>query len=171
TANHMQVAGPKTTERWEERSGLSPSSIAAEITGLIAAADIARQNGDAASAASWESTADSWRSSLPGWTYTTSGFWGGHQYYERIDQTTNPNDPNDRICFNNEGCFSARDVVDFGFLDLVRLGVQMPPDSNVATSLAPTASAFDGNSAVQIAMSNGDIYFHRYNHDSYGESN
>jgi glucoamylase len=63
TANHIQ-AGPDTTERWEEQFGKSVSSIAAEIAGLVAAADIARQNGDAASAASWESTADSWRSSL-----------------------------------------------------------------------------------------------------------
>jgi hypothetical protein len=40
-----------------------------------------------ASATPWESTADSWRPSLPDWTYTTSGFWGGHHYYERIDET------------------------------------------------------------------------------------
>ena len=62
TANHIQAAGPDTTERWEEQSGKSPSSIAAEIAGLVAAADIARQNGDTTSATSWESTADSWRS-------------------------------------------------------------------------------------------------------------
>jgi glucoamylase len=170
TADHLQAAGPDTTERWEERSGQSPSSIAAEISGLIAAADIARQNGDTTSATGWEATADSWRSRLPGWTYTTSGFWGGHQYYERIDATKNPNDINDQLCFQ-EGCFFAHDVVDFGFLDLVRLGVQMPTDSTVATSLAPTALAFDGNSTVQMTMPNGDIYFHRYNHDNYGESN
>ncbi len=169
TADHLQAAGPSTTERWEELSGQSPSSIAAEIAGLVAAADIARQNGDAASAARWESTADSWRSNLPGWTYTTSGFWGGHQYYERIDKTQNPNDT-DQHCFQ-EGCFYAHDVVDFGFLDLVRLGVLTPADSSIATSLTPTASAFDGNATVQMTMPNGDIYFHRYNHDNYGESN
>jgi glucoamylase len=170
TADHLQGTGPNTTERWEELTGQSPSSIAAEIAGLVAAADIARQNGDAASAARWESTADSWRSTLAAWTYTTSGFWGGHQYYERIDQTMNPNDTSDRLCFQ-EGCFYAHDVVDFGFLDLVRLGIQMPTDAPVATSLAPTAAAFDGNSTVQVMMANGDIYFHRYNHDNYGESN
>ena len=72
TANHIQAAGPATTERWEEQFGKSPSSIAAEIAGLVAAADIARQNSDTTSAASWESTADSWRSSLAGWTFTTA---------------------------------------------------------------------------------------------------
>jgi glucoamylase len=168
-ANHIQAAGPDTTERWEEQFGKSPSSIAAEIAGLVAAADIARQNGDTTSATSWESTADSWRSSLAGWTFTTSGYWNGHQYYERIDKTSNPND-SDQICFD-EGCFYAHDVVDVGFLDLVRLGERLPSDFNVAISLSPTASASDGNSTVQVTMPNGDIYFHRYNHDNYGESN
>jgi glucoamylase len=51
-ANHIQAAGPDTTERWEEHFGKSVSSIAAEIAGLITAADIARQNGDATSATS-----------------------------------------------------------------------------------------------------------------------
>jgi len=170
TANHIQAAGPDTTERWEEKTGKSPSSIAAEIAGLVAAADIARQNGDPTSATSWESTADSWRSSLASWTFTTSGFWDSHQYYERIDRTSNPNDDSDRIHFQ-EGDFYAHDVVDFGFLDLVRLGERLPNDSNVSTSLSPTASASDGNSTVQVTMPNGNIYFHRYNHDNYGESN
>jgi glucoamylase len=169
-ANHIQAAGPDTTERWEEQIGKSVSSIAAEIAGLVAAADIARQNGDTTSATSWEARADLWRSSLAGWTFTTSGFWGGHQYYERIDKTSNPNDTSDQLCFE-EGCFYAHDVVDFGFLDLVRLGERLPNDSNVSTSLSPTASASDGNSTVQVTMPNGDIYFHRYNHDNYGESN
>src|SRR5262249_25861029 len=61
TANHIQAAGPDTPkERWEEQNGKSPSTIAAEIAGLVAAADIARQNGDATSATSWESTANLW---------------------------------------------------------------------------------------------------------------
>ena len=168
-ANYMQATGPDTTERWEEQIGKSPSSIAAEIAGLVTAADIARQNGDATSAASWEATADSWRASLPGWTFTTSGYWSGKEYYERIDKTSNPNDL-DQICFD-EGCFYAHDVVDLGFLDLIRLGERLPSDYDVGMSLSPTAAASDGNSAVQVTMPNGDIYFHRYNHDNYGESN
>ncbi|MBV8452073.1 MAG: RICIN domain-containing protein [Deltaproteobacteria bacterium] len=169
TADHIQAIGPNTTERWEERQGLSPSSTAAEIAGLVAAADIARQNGDNTSATSWNSTADSWRSSLPAWTFTTDGFWDGHRYYERIDPTKDPND-NQQIGFP-DGSFFAHDVVDFGFLDLVRLGVQMPAESNVATSIDPTAAGSDGNGKIQVKIANGDIYFHRYNHDNYGESN
>jgi glucoamylase len=168
TADHIVGTGPATTERWEEQFGQSPSSIAAIIAGLVAAADIARQNGDPASAARWESTADSWRSSLADRTYTTDGYWGGHRYFERIDPTLDPNG-SASLCFQ-EGCFFAHDVADFGFLDLVRLGVVPPDDPNVSTSLSPSASAFDGNSSVQVTMPNGDIYFHRYNHDNYGES-
>ena len=44
----------------------------------------------------------------PAWlgrTYTTSGYWGGHQYYERLDTDDNPDD-GDTICFQ-EGCYYA----------------------------------------------------------------
>lgn len=169
TANHIRDTGPDTTERWEEQFGKSPSSTAAEIAGLVAAGAIARTNGDTASAASWESTADSWRNSLAGWTVTTSGYWGGHTYYERLDKSANPNDGG-QICFD-EGCFFEHDVVDAGFLDLVRLGIRSAGDSTIAGSISPAASAFDGNSAVQVTLPNGDVYFHRYVHDNYGESN
>jgi glucoamylase len=169
TTDHIVGVGPATTERWEERFGQSPSSMAAIIAGLIAAVDIARQNNDSASAVRWESAADSWRSSLADRTYTTDGYWGGHRYFERIDPSSDPN--GSQTIHFNEGDFLAHDVADFGFLDLVRLGVVAPDDSNVTTSFAPSAAASDGNSMVQVTMPNGDIYFHRYNHDSSGESN
>jgi glucoamylase len=169
TADHIAGVGPATTERWEEQFGQSPSSIAAIIAGLVAATDIARQNNDAASAARWESTADLWRSGLADRTYTTNGYWGGHRYFERIDPTQDPN--GSQTIHFNEGDFLAHDVADFGFLDLVRLGVVAPDDPNMATSLASSSAASDGNSTVQVTIPSGDIYFHRYNHDSYGESN
>jgi glucoamylase len=169
TANHIQASGPGTTERWEEQFGLSPSSIAAEIAGLVTAASVATANGDTASAASWDATADSWRASLSGRTYTTDGYWGGGRYYERVDEDGNPND-NYQICFQ-EGCYYQHDVVDLGFLELVRLGVLAPVDTSVSTSLAATVQGTDGNSTMQVTLPDGDVYFHRYVHDSYGESN
>ena len=46
-ANFLISHGPAFgSERWEEQSGYSPSTIAAEIAGLVAAADIATRNGD-----------------------------------------------------------------------------------------------------------------------------
>src|SRR6266852_2000371 len=53
-ANFVAAHGPSFgVERWEEQSGYSPSTIAAEIAGLVAAADIAAANGDTASANVW----------------------------------------------------------------------------------------------------------------------
>jgi glucoamylase len=78
TADHLQVAGPNTTERWEEQRGQSPSSIAAEIAGLIAAADMARQNGDATSATG--GSRQPTRGGRASQTDVHDGFWGGHQY-------------------------------------------------------------------------------------------
>jgi glucoamylase len=43
--------------------------------------------------------------------------------------------------------------------------------ANLSTSLSPTAWASDGNSSEQVIVPNGDVYFHRDNHDNYGESN
>jgi glucoamylase len=180
-ANHIQNVGPDTMERWEEEKVKSPSSIAAEIAGLVAAADIARQNGDPASATSFEATADSWRKSLSVWTFTTDGYWDNHQYFIRGEELfgINPNDGN-QFCsaqkLNSDGslsptdCYAEHDVTDGGFLDLVRLGVRLPNDADVAASLPATDTAYDDNSAVKVTLANGDVYFHRYPHDHYGES-
>jgi glucoamylase len=171
-AQHMQSAGPATIERWEEMDGKSPSSMAAEIAGLIAAADIARQNGDTKNALAWESTADAWLANLPAWTFTTTGAWGGFPdqgvYFERLDKSASPNDGATITLAN--GTFPERSVVDFGFLELVRLGVLTPDDWMVTRSLLPTSQAFDTNSAMQVHLPSG-IYFRRYVHDYYGESN
>src|SRR5439155_6976133 len=61
-ANFLAAHGPAFgVERWEEQSGFSPSTIAAEIAGLVAAAELAQANGDAASAAVWLGVADEWQ--------------------------------------------------------------------------------------------------------------
>jgi glucoamylase len=172
-ASHIQSTGADTIERWEELNVKSPSSIAAEIAGLVAAADIARQNGDTTSAVSWESTADSWRDHLRGWTFTTNGFWGDRNYFIRGEERfgTNPNDGT-QLCTAQNGtdCYFEHDITDGGFLDLVRLGIRLPGDADIAASLPETDIAFDDNSTVKVTLGNGDVYFHRYVHDHYGES-
>ena len=163
TADHIESIGPSTPgERWEEQGGISPSTVAAEIAGLVCAGDIARRNGDTASAASYESKADSWRNSLDGWTFTTTGYFGDHQYYERIEHDTDPNDTYSRTF--NDGTWWERDIVDGGFLDLVRLGVRPASYGKVTASL-PELDQVDS-----VTAPNGSVYWHRYNHDSYGES-
>jgi cyclomaltodextrinase / maltogenic alpha-amylase / neopullulanase len=53
--------GPLTDQdRWEEKSGYFPATVAAEIAGLVCAAEIAKINGDTASANTYLKTADGW---------------------------------------------------------------------------------------------------------------
>src|SRR5204862_65369 len=162
TADHIVSLGPDTPgERWEEQPGKSPSTIAAEIAGLVCAGDIARRNGDTTSAGRYGSTADSWRNSLDGWTFTTTGFFGDHRYYERIDHDTNPDDTFTRTL--DDGTWWERDIVDGGFLDLVRLGIR-------PASYGPVVDSLGELDAVdRVSTPAGDMW-HRYNHDSYGES-
>ncbi len=162
TADHIVAIGPDTpAERWEEQGGKSPSTIAAEIAGLVCAADIARHNGDTTSAVKYETTADSWRDSLAGWTFTTNGYFGDHHYYERIEHDTNPNDTYARGF--EDGTWLEHDIVDAGFLDLVRLGIRPATYGPVLDSLAEV------DAVDKVTTPRGDMW-HRYNHDSYGES-
>src|SRR5207237_6900416 len=90
-ANFVAAHGPSFgPERWEEQGGYSPSTIAAEIAGLVAAAEIARHNHDDASAAAWLGVADDWQRSIKGWTVTTSGPLGA-RYFIRLSKTGDPN--------------------------------------------------------------------------------
>ena len=132
-ANFLIAHGPAFgSERWEEQSGFSPSTIAAEIAGLVAAADLARVNGDAASAALWLGVADDWQRSIKGWTVTTNGPLAAHPYFIRLSKT---GDPNAAITYNvgNGGpTLDQRAVIDAGFLELVRLGELPATDPDVA---------------------------------------
>ena len=65
----------------ENQDRFSPASIAAEIAGLVCAADIARANGDPLDAARWEATADDWHSHVKGWTVTHDGPLSGNPYF------------------------------------------------------------------------------------------
>ena len=65
TADYIYSTGPRTDEeRREETAGYSPSTIAAEIAGLVDAAEIALANGDAADAANWLNAADYWQQNV-----------------------------------------------------------------------------------------------------------
>ena len=73
-ANFVVAHGPSFgAERWEEQSGYSPSTIAAEIAGLVAAADIADATATPSRRAVWRGVADDCQRSIKGWTVTTNG--------------------------------------------------------------------------------------------------
>ncbi len=91
-ANYLIAHGPSFgPERWEEQSGYSPSTIAAEIAGLVAAATIAQQRGAAVDARIWFATADQYQRSIKGWAVTTNGPLSSQPYFIRLSKTGDPN--------------------------------------------------------------------------------
>ncbi len=109
--------GPKTDQdRWEEKSGYSPATIAAEIAGLVCAAHIARLNGELRSAANYLRTADDWSQNVERWTATTTGPFGDGKYFLRISQNGNPNAGAKIEINSGGGVYDEREIVDEGFL-------------------------------------------------------
>ena len=161
-ANFVASRGPAFgVERWEEQSGFSPSTIASEIAGLVAAAELARANGDTASAAIWLGVADSFQRQVKSWTVTTTGPYGS-RYFIRLSKT---GDPNAAITYNvgNGGpTLDQRAVVDAGFLELVRLGLLRADDPDVLRSLQVV------DATIKSTTANGPGW-HRYNGDGYGD--
>ncbi len=163
-ANFLVSNGPSTPqERWEENSGYSPATIAAEIAGLLCAASIAEANGAASQAATYQSTALSWASEVDGLTYTTTGSYGSGSYFLRITPDGSPNSGASIFIQNGGGNHDDRTVVDPSFLELVRLGIKSPG----ATDITNTISVID--SKLQVTTPEGPIW-HRYNFDGYGET-
>jgi len=162
-ANFVISHGPSFgPERWEEQGGYSPSTISAEVAGLVAAADIAKANGDTQSQQVWLGVADDWQRSLEGWTVTSNGPKATHPYFIRLSKT---GDPNAAISYNvgNGGpTLDQRSVIDAGFLELVRLGLKPFNDTAVTESL-PIVDATIG---TNMASGQG---WHRYNGDGYGD--
>jgi glucoamylase len=107
--------GPATTqERWEEKSGYSPATIAAEIAGLVCAAEIARLNGDSQSERAYLKTADDWAANVERWTATSNGPYGDGHYYLRITENTTVDGAKIEIT-SGGGTYDERQIVDPGF--------------------------------------------------------
>ena len=158
-ANFVAAHGPSFgIERWEEQGGYSPSTIAAEIAGLVAAADLAKANGDPASAAVWLGVADDFQRTIKDWTVTTNGTASDDPYFIRLSKT---GDPNAAISYNvgNGGpTLDQRSVIDAGFLELVRLGILSPADPDVANSIGVV------DATIRSTTPSGPGW-HRYNGD------
>jgi len=167
-AEFVIAHGPVTQqERWEEVSGYSPSTIAAEIAGLVCASDIARKNGATQDADRYLQAADDWAAHIEAWLVTTTGHLGtgagSPGYYIRIDNNQDPNDGFQLDTRNGGGVWDERDVVDAGFLEFVRLGIRPANDPIIQHSVEIV------DSAIRVETPNGPS-FHRYSHDGYGET-
>jgi hypothetical protein len=158
-ASHGPSSGP---ERWEEQSGFSPSTISAEIAGLVAAAIIADRNGDHASARVWRGVADEFQRNLKKWTLTTNGPLSPGRYFIRLSKN---GDPNEAVTYNvgNGGpTLDQRAVIDAGFLEYARLGLLSASDADIIGSL-PVVDA-----TIKRSTASGDGFL-RYNGDGYGD--
>ncbi len=164
-ADFIRAKGPKTEqERWENQSGWSPNTIAAEIAGLVCAADIARRNGDPARAAAYDATADDWQAKVDSWTATTNGPYSPKPYYLRITKDGKPNTGTKySLGDNHPHDVDQRAIVDQSFLGLVLLGVKRPDDPVVQNSLAV------GDKHLRVDTPNGPGW-HRFSFDGYGET-
>jgi glucoamylase len=164
-ADYIVANGPETPqERWENQGGWSPATIAAEIAGLVCAADIARRNGDEASARRYERTADEWQKKVEAWTVTTNGPYASQPYYLRITKDAKPNAGTTySIGDGGPSAIDQRRVVDTSFLELVRLGVKRPDDPNIVSTLPVT------DAQLGVDTPNGR-FWHRFNFDGYGET-
>ncbi|HKS28730.1 MAG TPA: glucan 1,4-alpha-glucosidase [Pyrinomonadaceae bacterium] len=162
-ADFLLRFGPGSVqERWEEEGGYSPSTIAAEIAGLVCAAEIARRNNDEVSAGLYLAAADEWTRKVEDWTATKTGRYGDKSYYLRITENSDPNDGARLELNNGAGSFDEREIVDAGFLELVRLGIKPASDPLIAKSVAVI------DSVIKVETPNGPSWY-RYNHDGYGE--
>lgn len=175
-ASYLIHHGPATMqERWEENSGYSPSTLAANIAGLICAAALARQRGHTVAATFLEEYADFLEAHIESWTVTTEGTLlpDVPRHYIRIhpmdlsDPWADEDANHGLLTIRNrppdaQAVFPAKDVVDGGFLELVRYGIRKPGDPLMEDSLRVI------DHCLKVDAPQGPCW-KRYNHDGYGQ--
>ncbi|MGA7155720.1 MAG: glycoside hydrolase family 15 protein [Acidobacteriaceae bacterium] len=162
-------------ERWEENAGYSPSTLAAVISALVCAADILRHHGSEEVGTFLEEYADWIEARLDRWTTTTGGVLHAdvpHHYMRIRPPAAGESFHNDQIppgmihiANREEGekaDFEACEIVDAGFLELVRYGIRRADDPLIVDSLRVV------DATLKIDTPNGPCW-RRYNHDGYGQ--
>jgi glucoamylase len=163
-------------ERWEENAGYSPSTLAAVITGLICAAEMARAHDSIELAEFVEEFADWIEGHLEDWTVTNDGILDPavKRHYMRIRP------PEKGEAYACESCgdetirlqnrppgtryeFEAREIIDAGFLELVRYGIRRADDPLMIDSLKVV------DKVLKRGLPQGPGWL-RYNWDGYGEA-
>jgi glucoamylase len=151
-------------ERWENQSGYSPNSIAAQIAGLVSAADLARVKGHPGLARQWLAVADRWQARVKRWTVTRNGPLSDAPYFLRLTKDGRPNHGTTyEMGDGGPKKIDQRRVVDPSFLDLVRLGILSPDDPAVRNTLA----VVDARLKVDTPLG---PFWHRFTRDGYGET-
>lgn len=158
-ASYLLAKGPATQqERWEEASGYSPATIAAEIAALRAVErwEI-KTNHVVDRAVPLHDVMTQWDLSLESWTF-------GPGYYLRISPDGKPTTEEPIDIANGGGVWDQREITDASFLELVRLGVRQANDPRISSTLA----VVDKGLSRQVNLL---PLWYRYPHDGYGEKN
>jgi glucoamylase len=151
-------------ERWENQSGYSPNSIAAQIAGLVTAADLARTKGHHRLARRWLALADTWQRKVEDWTVTTNGPLADTPYFLRLTKNGRPNTKSPyEMGDGGPRSVDQRKVVDPSFLDLVRYGIEAPDDPAVVSTLEVI------DRRLEVSTPNGS-FWRRFSFDGYGET-
>lgn len=166
--------GPVTQQdRWEEDGGYSPFTLAAEISALLAAADIADLVGHGDQAETMRAVADAWNENIERWVYATGGDLaqqlGVSGYYVRIappDTDCAASPTQGFVPIKNrppgQNLDRAFHIVSPDSLALVRFGLRAPDDPRILNTLR----VIDALLAVELPQ--GPCWY-RYNGDGYGE--
>ena len=173
-ASFIACNGPVTQQdRWEEDAGYSPFTLAVEVAGLLAAADVAEAVGEGDSAAYLRDLADSWNEHIEDWTYTTNGDLsrqiGVEGYYVRIappmsDFGLSPTEGFVPIKNrpSSQTWEPASHVVSPDALALVRFGLRAPDDPKILNTIKVI------DALLKVRLPQGACWY-RYNDDGYGE--
>ncbi len=169
--------GPATAqERWEEAGGYSPSTLASNIAGLICAAEFFEARGDKSTAEFVRTYADFLESHVEKWTVTDKGTLvpGITRHYIRINPAIScegargDEDPDHGVLElanqrpGDRYKYPAKEIVDAGFLELVRFGVRKAGDPLIEESLKVV------DAVLKVDTPKGPCW-KRYNHDRYGQ--
>jgi len=178
--NKITITPPATQqERWEEQSGHSPSTTAAIITGLAAAADIAKLVGDDAGAKLYQETATQYAANIEKLMFTTKGDHttddDNGQYFVRLNKILDVNSDEKLGDNNGKPGVDKKSVIDGGFLELVRYGLRSADDSGIVETLTEyDSSNIEHNLRTKYEFSFAGVAgtfpgWRRYGNDGYGE--
>ena len=173
-ASYLVCHGPVTPlDRWEEESGYFPSTMAVEISALLAAADLADHHGEPSLGSYLRETADAWNDMVERLLYVTgtdlarrAGVEGYYVRFALPDQMQASTPAAGSVTLKNhgpgEGCHLIAAIVSPDALSLVRFGLRAADDPRIIN----TVKVID--KLLKVETPHGPCW-HRYTDDGYGE--
>jgi glucoamylase len=174
SASFLLRNGPVTMQdRWEEDAGYSPFTLAVEIAGLLAAADLADAVGETAIGQDLRDIADMWNDNIERWVYAVNTDLaravGVDGYYVRIappdtDGAASPLDGFVPIKNRPPGqsTEAAIHMISPDSLALVRFGLRAANDPRILNTIKVI------DKYLRVELPEGACWY-RYNGDGYGE--